>query len=281
MIKTSISALLFATCVACQGGETAEPSKQQPDADALLKEMLASFEEEGIQLDGKAGTVTIKATVNHPSDPIEYLLIHRRGKKHEAVFWTTAKPSLLNAALLTIGLEKGKNATYVEKDPAPTLEEVRSGVDPLIVTPPKGKPFWMTVKWKVDGKVVEHCVEDLLLDLTTQKPLGECSWVYLGGRTAQIYKGDPEVYIADFEGNLISVCYLTPDNHLGTMVHERARDDQNWWMTDKVPEPGTEVEFVFHKAEPVLHVERQKRLRAEQARKQAATKGAPGDGKKN
>ncbi|MCK5944125.1 MAG: hypothetical protein KAI24_19220 [Planctomycetes bacterium] len=247
----------------------------EQDPDKLLKEMLASFKEQKVQVDAKQGTVTIPVVVNPPQDPIEYLLIHRRGKKHEAVFWTETKPSVLNAALLMIGLERGKNATYEEKDPAPTLEEIQNGADPLIVTPPKGKPFWMTVRWTGDDdKPVEHCVEDLLLDLTTRKPMGACRWVYLGGRMAQLYKGDPEVYIADFEGNLISVCYLTPDNHLATMVHERARDDQNWWTTDLVPEPGTKVEFVFHSKKSKLHEAREQRLKAE-AEKAKAGKGKP------
>ena len=90
---------------------------------------------------------------------------------------------------------------------------------------------FVTRRWTVDGDSFEQCVEDMILDLTTKEPLGACQWVYLGGRMAQLYKGDPEVYIADLEGNLVSVCYLTPDNHLATMVHERARDDQNWWTT--------------------------------------------------
>jgi hypothetical protein len=88
--------------------------------------------------------------------------------------------------------------------------------------------------------------------------------VYLGGRMARLYKDEPEVFVADFEGNLISVCYLSPDNHLGTMVHESARDDQNWWTTTLLPDPeaGIEVEFVFHRVEPPLHKQRRERLRA-------------------
>ena len=133
----------------------------------------------------------------------------------------------------------------------------------------------MTVRWKVDGESFERCVEDMILDLSTKEPLGACQWVYLGGRMAQLYKGDPEVYIADLEGNLVSVCYLTPDNHLGTMVHERARDDQNWWTTKLLPEPGTEVEYVFHSKKPAQHVAREKRLAQKQAaQKQAAQKQA-------
>ena len=265
-----LSVSILASSVVCQG-EQQDPKKSDPQA--VLKEVLASFKKQGIKLDSKARTVTIPAVVNQAQDPIEYLLIHRRGKKHEAMFLTESKPSILNAALLMIGLEKGKNATFVEKQPAPTLEEVQNGADPLIVTPPKGKRYYMTARWTTPEKqVVEYCVEDLLFELSTREPMGRCEWIYLGGRMAQLYKNDPEVYIADFEGNLISVCYLSPDNHLGTMSHERARDDQNWWTTTKLPEPGTAVEFVFHATEPALHVEREKRLRA--AEKKAAAEAA-------
>jgi len=278
-----LTVLFLASTVACQGDvESSESrkSKTAQDPQAVLKEVLASFKKEGIKLDAKARTVTIPVVVNRMQDPIEYLLIHRKGKKHESVFITETKPSILNAALLMIGLEKGKNARYVEKDPPPTLEEVQNGADPVIVTPPQGKPFFMTVRYKPEGKpdgeVVELCVEDVLLDLTTQEPMGECAWIYLGGRMAQLYKNDPEVYIADFEGNLISVCYLTPDNHLGTMVHERARDDQNWWATTKLPKEGTEMEFVFHAVKPKLHAKRSERLRANKKK----VKPEPGAAKK-
>jgi hypothetical protein len=249
-------------------GASCQDQKPQPAVDPkqLLEEVKQQFAKEGIVLDAKAQTVTVPAKVNHPQDPIEYLLIHKRGKRHEAIFVTQAKPSVLNAALLMLGLTPGKNATYVEKTPAPTLEEIQKGADPLIVTPPQGMQLWMTVRWKdAEGKPIEHCAEDLVLDLARQKPIANVSWVFLGGRMARIYKNDPEVYVADFEGNLVSTCYLSPDNHLATMVHENARDDQNWWTTTLVPAPDTDVEFVFHKGITPLHVEREKRLVKEAA----------------
>lgn len=256
--------LLLAACAAAQQPPPPPPAPPAPDPQRVLDEMKQQFEREGITLDAKAATVAVKAVVNQPQDPIEFLLIHRRGKRHEAVFVTRAKPSVLNGALLLLGLQPGRNATYVEKDPPPTLEQVQAGVDPLIVTPPQGQPFWLTVRWKTpEGAAVEHCVEDLLLDLATQKPVVDCSWVYLGGRMAQLFRDEPEVYVADVEGNLVSVCYMSPDNHLGTMVHANARDDQNWWTTNVLPPPDTEVEVVFHKAQPKLHQQRLERLQRE------------------
>lgn len=265
-----VSLLSFASLKAQDPQKPAVPPAA-PDPQKVLAEVLQQFQKEGIVLDSKAQTVSVPAMVNHPQDPIEYLLIHKKGKRHEAVFVTKSKPSVLNAALLMLGMQPGKNASYVEKDPAPTLEEVQKGADPIIVTPPQGMPFWMTVRWKTpEGKQEEHCVEDMVLDLGKQKPLANCAWVYLGGRMAKIYKDDPEVYIADFEGNLISICYLSPDNHLATMVHDNARDDQNWWTTTLLPPPETEVQFVFHRLMPPLHVEREKRLQKEAAEAKAA-----------
>lgn len=241
-----------------------KPPAQSPDPAELVKEVMQQFKDEGIVLDGKAKTVTIDAVVNQPPDPIEYLLIHRRGKMHEAMFFTQSKPSVLNAALLMLGMQPGKNASYEEKTPPPTLEEIEKGADPIIVHPPSGQQIWMTVKWEgKDGKQVEYCVDDLILNLRTEKPLRDAKWFYLGGRMAQIYKNEPPVFVADMEGNLASTCYMIPENHLVTVAHADARNDGCWWLTDKCPEPGTKVKFVFHRDKPNLYVQREARLAKE------------------
>jgi hypothetical protein len=271
--RGSIALLALASCLQSQ--------KPPPDPAAAGREIAAAMREqfaaEKIAIDLAAGTVSVPATVNEPPDPIEYLLIHRRGKRHEALFWTMSKPSVLNAALLLLGLSPGKNATYRPVEPPPTLEEIERGVDPVIVTPPEGTQFWMTVRFEDGAGKHEYCVEDLIADLRAQVPVRDASWIYLGGRMASLYKDEPEVYVADIEGNLVSICYLAPDNHLGTMRHERARDDDNWWLTEKVPPAGTEVQFVFHKQKTKLHEEREKRLaEAERKAKEEGTGKDPG-----
>ena len=134
----------------------------------------------------------------------------------------------------------------------------------------------MTVKWSAGGKDVEYCVEDLILDLTTQEPLANASWLYLGGRMAPLYKDEPPVYVADFEGNLASICYLSPDNHLVTMRHAHARDDQNFWLTPKCPEPGTPMKLTFWKTKPTLAADREERLKKEaEAKAKDGKDGAP------
>ena len=249
-----------------QGGQQIGEEETRKLAQAMQKQLA----DEHIAVDAKAQTITIQAVMNQPPDPIEYLLIHKRGKRHEAVFITNSKPSVLNAAFLLLGFAPGKNATAKEKSPPPTLEEIEKGADPMIVTPPQGQQFWITVRWKdAAGKPVEYCVEDLLVDLQAEDVVKDNEWIYLGGRMAQLYKNEPEVFVADFEGNIISSCYMSPDNHLATMRHERARSDQNWWITKKCPEPGTEVEIVFWKQKPKIVVEREQRLKDEAAKKEA------------
>ena len=163
-------AVLVLSCLALVLKATGQETQKPADPKQVLDEVLAQFKKEGIELDSKAQTVTIPATANEPQNEIEYLLIHRRGKKHEAIFVTRSKPSVLNAALLMLGLQPGQNATAVEKQPPPTLEEIEKGADPLIITPPKGMQLWLTVRWKTpEGKQEEYCVEDLVLDLSTQE----------------------------------------------------------------------------------------------------------------
>lgn len=242
---------------------------QDPPAGAaqdLEKEFLDTLAEAGIEFDREAKTATIPAMVNRLGDPLEYALIHRRGKTHEALLITEVQPSIMNAALLALGLEPGKNATYKEKDPPPTREEVEAGADFVDVFPPEGMPLYLTVSWTTeteDGKEERHeeAIEDLILDMTTGETVDTMQWIFLGGRMAALYRGDPPVFVADYEGNMVSICYLDPPNHLATMKHERARDDMIWWRTEKCPAPGVEVKVTFHKNKPKAVEEREKRLK--------------------
>jgi hypothetical protein len=272
-LAAAVLPIAFLVTPACAQNEQQKQEVSAAETKKLADAVQQQLAAEHIAVDAKAQTITIGAVMNQPPDPIEYLLIHKKGKRHEAVFITGSKPSVLNAAFLLLGFAPGRNATAKEKNPPPSLEEIEKGADPMIITPPQGQQFWITVRWKdAAGKPVEYCVEDLLVDLQAEDVVKDNEWIYLGGRMAQLYKNEPEVFVADFEGNLISSCYMSPDNHLATMRHERARSDQNWWITRKCPEPGTEVEIVFWKQKPKLVVEREQRLKDEAAKKAAEGK---------
>ena len=243
------------------GALVAQDPPTKPEQD-LKKEFLALLEKESIVLDEENKTVSVPATFNRLGDPLEYAVIHRRGKTHEALLYIESKPSILNSALLAVGMVPGKNATYKEKDPPPTREEVEAGADWVDVFPPEGMNVYMTVSWTdKDGEQHLLPIEDLILDMTTGKPVVGAEWIFIGGRMASIYRGEPPVYVADYEGNLVSICYLDPSNHLVTMKHEKARDDMIWWRTDASAPPGTKATLTFHRNKPKVVEEREKRLK--------------------
>ncbi len=247
--------LFVGACLAAQ--EPTPPAKG---------DLGAAFKQAGLEVDLAAKTVTLKAKMSRPIDLLEYVLITRQGKSHEALLVVEAQPSILNAALLALGLTPGTNVSFKEKDPLPSEEEVRNGVDWLIVTPPQGPQIWFTAAWNdAEGKRQERVLDDLVMDLSTGDVLEGGDWIYIGGRMAAPYRGEPEVFIADLEGNLMSCCYLDPSNHLVTLRHERARSDQNWWVTDACPEAGTEMVLTIHTQKPKLAVEREARLAKERA----------------
>lgn len=271
-----LAGLLMTSCALAQ--ESTVPTRS-PETDQdkettkpAVEPLLAMLRKQGVEVDLEAKTVTIDAVVNRPADPLEYLLIHKRGKSHEALFVTEVKPSLLNSGLLLLGFEEGKNASYKPIDPPPTEEEVAKGADWVEIFPPEGMRMFITATWKPEAaekggeegatpKETEEqtvLVEDLILDMSTRKTVLDSEWIFLGGRMAAMYRNEPEVFIADFEGNLVSICYLSPENHLATMKHENARDDQNWWISDLCPPPGTAVKVCFHRDMPKGLAERKK-----------------------
>jgi hypothetical protein len=253
-IAVPLAVCLFSACTL-----RAQPEpRPDPEREARAR-VVEELRKQGVALDLDQQTAIVRAVVNRPADPIEYLLIHPRGKGHEALFVTEVQPSVLNSALLMLGFQEGKNADLVEKQPLPSEAELEKGVSPYDIVHPTGNELWITVRWREADKPVEVCAGELIVDLTTEKPAVGESWIFLGGRMAPLYRNEAAVFVADYEGNLVSICYLRPNNHLATMRHERALDDQNWWVADRCPPPGTEVEVVFHAREPDLAKARRER----------------------
>lgn len=256
-----------------------KPKKERPAAAEARAELVRFLAEQGVHVDLDKRTIRIAARAIRPADPLEYLLIHRRGKSHEALLVTEVKPSVLNSAFLLLGYRKGKNARAEEIQPPPTPEQIEAGAPWLRVYPPQGEEVYLVVSWKgPDGEIVRRPAEDLVLDMTTGAPVADLAWIYLGGQMAPLYRGEKPVFVADYEGNLVSTCYMHPANHLITIRHRRGPDDQNWWVTDLAPPPGTEVEVTFFR-DPPRPVQRRRASRAAGKTERAGKKDAPSPGK--
>jgi hypothetical protein len=254
----------------------ADATKAAPEQDPVAA-MQKAFADAQMVVDVKAQTITMPCVIGQPADPIEFLLVHERGKTHEALFVTKVKASLLNGAFLLLGYEPGKNARSVERVPLPTPEEVAKGAPMVDIFPPEGMKVWFTAKWKrVDDEGNEEAmaaaVEDMILDLATERSIEDIEWIYLGGNMAPLYRNEPPVFIGDYEGNLASTIYRSPPNHLVTAKHSGADDDERWWLTELVPPPGTEVTLTIHRQRPQLVIDRDQRIEKRRAA-DAADKG--------
>lgn len=218
-----------------------KPSRKKAVA-LLLKELAAK----GVHLDRERHLVWVPGVTWIHNANLEYIATGRRGSTHEALLVLDCKASALNAALLALGLKPGKNYSLKEKIPPPPKKLVMEGkAKPYVLIHPKGPGVILTVEWKgKDGKPIRYRAEDLVLDLSTKKPLPRRRWIYFGGRWAPLYKGEPPVFVADYEENLISVCYMDPGNHLITIRHEHGLDDTRWWPNFYLlPPRGTPIKL--------------------------------------
>lgn len=239
-------AALVAPALICAVVGLAAAAAQDPAADAGAQ-MREAFAAEGIHLDTRGGVASVPAEVLVRGDLLEYLVVNPRGAVHESAFLTSVSASRINAALLALGAEPGRNATWKRKDPPPTLEEMKNGAPAYDVTPPSGDGFYMYVAWKLDGETCFHRMEDLILDLGTGATMRRHRWVYLGSRMLKLRNdATQEAFAADLEGNLISIAFFEQGNTLITGALPECVDQTIWqsnfWL---LPERDSPVELVF------------------------------------
>jgi len=188
-----------------------------------LGELGAALTKEGIVLHREAGVLSIPVQVQVKSELLEYLLVGPNGATHESLFLTRVRPSVLNTALLLLGVEPGRNAHF--EDRAGADEEGRPNKQ---IYPPEGDGFFLYVAWRERDEVYFFRLEDLVRNLESGRSLARQRWVYLGSRFAALKAGAPESFVADIEGNLINLAYFFQGNTLLTAVPEECFAQTIW-----------------------------------------------------
>lgn len=222
------------------------PLVAPPGQDAA-KEVEAAFAAQGLTLDLEHKTLAVPTRVCIREDLLEYVLVADFGAAHESLLATDVSATLVNAALVTLGVQPGENVEWVEKDPPPTPEEVRDGAPAWDVVPPKGDELLMYCAWKEDGEVYFFRLEDLITNLRTGRSMRRHGWVYLGSRLVRPEPDEPrEVLAADLEGNLINLSFFRAGNTLLTAALEDCVH-QTIWLPNAalVPPRGTPVTLLF------------------------------------
>ena len=236
----------------------AEPSVQQQGADQdqassqddpILELLQDAFEEQGIRFDVKDKICAVPASICIREDLLEYLVVGPAGAAHEALLSTQVRPSLLNTALVAMGVELGENAQWIESSPQPTAEELAAGAKTHEVIPPRGDGFFLYVAWREGEEQFLYRIEDLVGNLQTGRSLRRHRFVYLGSRVVRPEPDGEEVFAADWEGNLIALSYFQQGNTLLTAAVPECLSQTiftpNTWL---LPETRSEVMLVFSHA---------------------------------
>jgi hypothetical protein len=246
LVAVSLTGVMLAGLAASRAQEAGAPSPE-------LERVVGELAKQGIVLDPVHRLASIEATVGVRDDLLEYLLIGPGGASHESVFQTDVIPSVLNVALLALGVERGTNAIWAPKDPPVTEAELAEGVSPYEVTAPEGDGFYLYVGWLEEGEAYFFRMEDLLRNLMSGRAMKRHRWVYLGSRMVRDENG-AEVFAADVYQNVINVSFFSEGYTLLTGALPECIE-QTIWMANGwlVPRPGSSVRIVFSR-EPLAAV---------------------------
>lgn len=215
---------------------------QEPEGDASAEErpgeaeLVRRFAEQGVNLDLDRRLIQLDARICQRYEPLEYLVVVQpRGKDHESLLYCeNVNAEALNAAMLLTGVQSGENGRLIPKDPPPTLEEMNAGVPGFTVDPAAGDGFYIYVAWErelPDGRVESYFyrAEDLILHARDERTYDRGRWVYLGSRFIRPHADAEEMFAAEAEGNLVSICYFNPANHLLTGADRDAQNQYDWF----------------------------------------------------
>ena len=222
------------------------PSGQEGPLSGQEQELVRTLAEQGVHLEPRAGLAAIPAAVEVVDDLLEYLLVGPGGARHETVFTTEVRPSVLNVALLTLGAEPGRNARWAPKDPMPSEEELRAGAMPYDLTPPDGFGFYLYAGWRRGAEVFFFRAEDLVRNLATGQTMRRHAWVYLGSRLLPAGPSGGEEFAADVYQNLVNIAWFSDGNTLVTGALSECLE-QTIWMSNAwlLPARGESVLLVF------------------------------------
>ncbi|HEX6883890.1 MAG TPA: YdjY domain-containing protein [Planctomycetota bacterium] len=220
------------------------PSARPLPALSQEDELAATLRAEGLVLEREQGWLLVPVRVQIKHDLLEYLLVGPNGAAHESLFLTRVRPSLLNAGLLLLGVEPGRNA-WLE-----TLPPAASDAPPeRRIHAPEGDGFYLYAAWREAGETYFFRVEDLIRNFASGRSLRRHRWVYLGSRFAALKPGAAESFLADVEGNLINLSFFFQGNTLLTAALEECAEQTIWaaneWL---LPESGAPLALLFARA---------------------------------
>ena len=165
-----------------------------------------------VTVDTNKREASMNGWVNMNDGLIEYLACSLGGKLHESALVLDVKPTVLQVALILLGLEAESDFQY-------------QGSQSL----PKGDPVEIWVEWNQEGETKRVRAEDLVFDTRKNKPMAHTHWVFTG---SIIHAGR---FLAEVEKSLIAT-YHDPTAIINNPLPEGA-DDTVYSVNQKLVPP--------------------------------------------
>ena len=172
-------------------------------------------------LDSRKRKVSFPAQVNLRDALIEYAVVGKTGKRHEALLMTKADPVHIHLAMLLLG-----NKTPPRKS--------KNKDNPL----PPGQAIDILISWQQNGKEQTRRLEDWIIVGENKLPARKGKWIYNGAR---IENGQ---FTASANQSIVA---LILDVHaLVNNPRTGNENDEIWFPNEtQIPSLGTKVQVIF------------------------------------
>lgn len=218
IIKTTIMRhgwIIFNLLVLCAGAGFA-----QNDSDSASSKPI---DLRGVRIWRELRKIEISGAVNMQRGVVELLATAPGGKDHESIFVLYCNPSLLQTALLLIGLNPGSEGKRHEE-----------GLD--------GDEVFIYVRWGEDERTAR--AEDFIWDQKRSAAMSRTHWIFTGSRLVTDPHSGKTVFMANVHG-VLAATFFDPDAIINNPQPERNDDTVYCANPQTLPSPGTPVVLIL------------------------------------
>lgn len=225
-------------------GQEEPVAQAQNKAPAIKKIGFHTYRVGLVEFNAQTKVISIPTVVNkrESGEIIEYMLVSEKGKVHESILTTKARPFDVQIALKLLKYKAGEGDVFDRLLPA----EDRKIKGKKSAT--KGQAVTVKVNWKDGDKEHSDLINNWALDGATLKDKsdGEAMPRHPWNYTGSVVSGGR--FLAEIEGSIIAI-YLDPAAIFNTTV-PGSEMDERWGANHRViPAIGTPVTLTIHPAE--------------------------------
>ncbi|NQX00480.1 hypothetical protein HQ447_07450 [bacterium] len=225
--------ILVPACLSLALAQEPSPAAE-PVAPSVKKLDATRYQIGGVEFDRKTREIRFPTQVNMTEGLLEYLIVHQKGKVHEALLTTTISPTDLNLAFTLL-----RYSPSHELYPLPNETGGTSDNYPVVADDVKAAArVTLEVEWTDAGKLRRIPVNEWIQHAVKSTAMPAGPWIYGG---SDFHEGK---FIAETSGDVAGI-FLAMSALLNYPGNDR--DDDTVWtpFPKRVPPEGTNVTVII------------------------------------